>query len=87
MSRGLMKMMMLAGLAAATRYEDFYRDPMLSSRSQSSPSTKPTMSEEDKKRIHEAYLRQFHIFNINGVEISAKSKKDAKKIYERRKRV
>lgn len=48
------------------------------------PTIKP-MSDEEKARIHAAYKRQFHTFIINGVEISAKSKKDAKKIYSKMK--
>lgn len=78
--RGAIKMMTLAGLIIAADYEKFYRDPIL----RRNYSYSKPMSEEEKKRIHDNYQRQFHIFNINGVEISAKSKKDAKKIYERR---
>lgn len=45
------------------------------------------LSEDQKKRIHDEYRRNQHSFNINGEIIVAKSRKDAKKIAERRKKV
>ena len=70
----MMKLMILASMRASCGFEEIYRSRI-----------PKMMTEEQKKRIHDTYNRQFHKYNINGVEIVAKSKKDAKKIYSKMK--
>ena len=41
------------------------------------------LSDEEKERVKRKYESQFHIYNVNGEQIKARSKKDARIIYQR----
>lgn len=75
--------MALAYAAAMSCGNDLFYSPTLNAKRHEH--TNSPLTDDEKKRIHNDYDRQFHKYVINGEEIIARSKKDAKKIYNQRK--
>ena len=70
----------MAAMMAVPSCEMMYGEP----HHYSQPTKPKKLTEEEKWRIHQEMENRYHIYNINGVEIKARNKKDAKKIYSRK---
>lgn len=80
MKSGMYKMAMFLGMAAAFSGENLYGSP-----ERKVGMKQKQLTDDDRKRIQNSYNNQFHKYIICGVEIIARSKKDAKRIYSKTK--